>query len=357
MPEFINYTAKKRLSDNLLSVNRRQSNRVLQDNRLHSFVLQKSDNDTSDMEEALSSDSEEASEVENNIYIDGVLVYIDPPMDKTKIKQARKIIATIRGEYAIEFNSAVSLHGISDAIDDNEAEFSEKEIASFRDNLKGIEEDSWTIDQLEAVKIGLSRFASLLGRRRLKRSDGKQNIPQEITTFGKVDQDMQGGFTLAETFRSQNNIALYEEGRDEEGEYPSREEMIQTVIHELTHGLIAHRTDDFKDAIDFWSWSESEAQKEDTISGYSRTDFEGEEPPTSVAYGNPEEDFAESVSMYLYSAKSKKDLKREFPIRYAIVESILNEELSSGIDKSRRIKNRKAKKRQSNRREINEHVF
>jgi len=345
------------LSDNLLSVSQQQSNKILQDNRFHRFVLQKSDDDTSDMDEALSSDSEESSEVDHDQIIDGVLVYIDPPREKAKIKQAKKIIATIRGEYAIEFNSAVSLQGIGDVIDDNVSEFSEKEIESFRENLQGIEEDSWTIDQLEAVKVGLSRFASLLGHRRLNRRDGKQNVPQEITTFGKVDQDMQGGDTLAETFPTQSHIAIYEEGRDEEGEYPSREEMIQTVIHELTHGLIAHRTDDFKDAIDFWAWSESEAQKEDTISGYSRADFEGEEPPTSVAFGNPEEDLAESVSMYLYSAKSKKDLKRGFPIRYAIVESILNEELANGIDKPLKIKNRKAKKRQSIMRKINQHVF
>lgn len=246
-------------------------------------------------------------------------VYIESGSRKSEVKQkkrAENLIRLIRENFGVNIDSRSATKVLEASLEDNRNDFTAKQYQLGLERLESVKAASWEVDDLEALYEALSRFRPILGKRRA--SSPRANVPQEITTFGKVNQDVTLGGTLAETFANNRTILMYEDGLTENDEEPEHADKLSTFVHELTHGLLEHRIAEFEQ-LGFWQWL-------DTHEDSDPKDYDGERPPNSVALGSVYEDMAESVAMFLSTRDSRRKLESEFPQRFAIVSQILEDE-------------------------------
>lgn len=252
----------------------------------------------------------------------GVHIFFEFNEGEDVVEGVKKLIIGIQEKYGITLDSAYSFKAISTSLELNKDDIGERQYQKRMEKLKeDLVVESWTVGELEALAGALKHFAPILGVNRA--SSPRAGVPQEITSFGKVNRAVDFSDTLAETFLETNHIILYEEGLNQKGRSPSDNEKRATLVHELTHGFLEHRLKDFKQHVPYWQWVDEQEAREETEEGYKRGKYHGESPPTGVAKQAVHEDLAESVMLY-FTLKEK--FKAKFPQRFQAVEHIIREE-------------------------------
>ncbi|GAA0351567.1 hypothetical protein [Bacillus horti] len=255
------------------------------------------------------------------VEVQGENVFFEFSEGDDQIQLADDIIMALFMEYGISFNSRHSFLAIKNSLRLNKEEIGQSEYKKRLKRLDTRTKESWLLEDLKALLEALKYFSPILGRRRV--TSPRADFLQEITSFGKIDEDVDFGHTLAETFKESGHIVMYDEGTNEVGEEPSYSEKVDTFVHELTHGLLEHRLDDFKENVPFWTWIDQQERHEERDPSYNRPDYDGEKPPTQVAVQAVHEDFAESVMLFF---RNRKNFRMMYPVRSAIVSRIIEQE-------------------------------
>ncbi len=228
-------------------------------------------------------------------------------------KDAKEIIKYLKDTYGVEVNSQAGV----DAIKKDYPKVPKK----ITDQLRTA---AWEYRELVALKSALESYAPILGDMRL--GSNRVADAQEVTTVSKVDQalnkDRKGGRldteTMGEYFESAKNFGAFTKGSEGlggasvGGPFASNQELVQTtMIHELAHGLLEYRTDDFVKAMNYWL-------DEYTPSGTAGA----EEPPTKYGKTSASEDLSETAFMFFFKPA---DLKKSAPLRYKFMEDTVND--------------------------------
>ena len=161
----------------------------------------------------------------------------------------------------------------------------------------------WDYRELHAVHRAMTHFASILGPARQGSALGGSK--QGVDSFGKsnlsLEEDEETGEweagvdTLGTFFEHAKQFTMYAAGRDYQHDYETVDKELEaTAVHELTHGLMLDRTDDFVEEFsDFWVDAMTPAYLEPRL-----VPNNVEQPPTDYGWSNAEEDLADSVAMY-----------------------------------------------------------
>jgi hypothetical protein len=198
--------------------------------------------------------------------------------------EAEQILVEIRNRYGIRLSSPMGLAGLHRYY--KREGVSQKELGKTGYAV-------WNMQEIRALKEGLKHFAPILGKQRER--SGRKGKWQEVTSLSKLtvaitqtglpDPTVEG-----EAFGEVKNVTFFDADTKgaNKGDYKTREEeLVGTVIHELTHDLMAYALDDWIDNLPWW-----------TAAG-TRSDAEGVEAPINdYAATAPGEDLSESFAYY-----------------------------------------------------------
>jgi hypothetical protein len=211
---------------------------------------------------------------------------------KAQVKEAKAIIKRIKKKYGITVSSKKSVQAV---VEDYQLDKEEKKEANPR---------PWQLKELQALEAALDHYAPILGKNR--KDSSQSGTPQGITNIGAMDRGVSVNdagenyfedSTLGETFNDSKNITIFKSLTDFEGDFPgdNPKNVRQTIVHELSHGLIqGYLLDDFvKIFRDYW------ANEDDRVSGDSKIAPAGVEAPiTDYGATNAAEDLAETAGYY-----------------------------------------------------------
>ena len=215
------------------------------------------------------------------------------------MEEVRRIIAKVRDQYGIDLDS---MRGVA-AVRDRYGNVPQSE----RD---GVKVRPWNLDELQALERALKHYEPILGK--MRSTSTRAAVAQEIVTVAKneqsIDEDTDKGrldhTTMGEYYESFQLFGLYEaaEGYDQEfpGDVPKQLE--STIAHELSHGLLKYRLDDFVQQFDYWK-DESTPDADPTTRVATKT---VEAPITPYGSESADEDLAESAKYYFIDSSALK---------------------------------------------------
>jgi hypothetical protein len=228
--------------------------------------------------------------------------------NKEEQHEAERILGDIKRTYGIRLSSPMAMAGLWKM---------QKEFAGDTKGLTQVGYSTWNMTEIRALAEGLKRFAPILGKQR--QSSSRKGKWQEVTSLGKLTSSVAGAKLATdiegEAFGETKSLALYDEDMQTKslGDFKTKEEeLVATIIHELTHNLMEYARDDWEASLPWWS-----------------DGSQGEAPINSYANSNANEDLSESVAYYflepdtLRNGVGKKkpgEIGNACPRRFALVD-------------------------------------
>jgi hypothetical protein len=198
--------------------------------------------------------------------------------------EAERILGDLGRQYGIRLSSPMGLAGLH--------KYYKKEGVTPKE-LGKTGYSAWNMKEIRALKEGLKHFAPILGKQRER--SARKGKWQEVTSLGKLkvaitQTGLPDDAVEGEAFGDVKNVTFFDGDTkgDAKGDYKTKdEELVGTVVHELTHNLMAYALDDWIANLPWW-----------TQAG-TRSDEEGVEAPINAyAATNANEDLSESVAYY-----------------------------------------------------------
>jgi hypothetical protein len=197
--------------------------------------------------------------------------------------EAEQILVEIRNRYGIRLSSPMGLAGLH--------RYYKREGVSPKE-LGKTGYSVWNMQEIRALKEALKHFAPVLGKQREHSS--RKGKWQEVTSLSKLtvaitqtglpDPTVEG-----EAFGDVRNVTLFDADTQgtAKGDFKTKEEeLVATVIHELTHDLMAYALDDWIARLPWWTASGTRSDVQDAeapINDYAATGA-GEDLSESFAY-------------------------------------------------------------------------
>ena len=185
---------------------------------------------------------------------------------KDEIAQAERIVKRLRETFGVQLDSAA----VRADVRKDKAERGRSAAV-----VRAIDVEPWRLVDLEDLEQGLQPYAAVLGPARA--SSTRAPAPQEVVRAGRLTQLETADAQYVPGGRS---FAVYHSQADTTA---GAEPEPSTIVHEVAHGILAHRLEAFRKDIGYWE---------------HRGERGVEAPPTPYAAKNPDEDLADSVMLF-----------------------------------------------------------
>jgi hypothetical protein len=195
---------------------------------------------------------------------------------EAEAKEAERIVTKLKDDYGVTFDSVAARHDMRK--DKAERGWSEADV-------RAIDVEPWTLMDLKDLEAGFKYFAPVIGKGRSK--SARAGTRQELERLGRVNlvKEKNEGRYLEDT----RTVAVLQShppvivDTDE-----------STAVHEIAHAVFGPRVEDFKKRFKYWT---------DRHRGF-------EAPPTDHGATNPDEDMAESVTLFFTAPDALKQGQR-----------------------------------------------
>jgi hypothetical protein len=207
--------------------------------------------------------------------------------------EAEQIFKEVKETYGIRMSSGSGITAIDTDYD------------KVPDSLKKqVKTTAWKMEELRALSRALVHFAPILGNDRANST--RSGSKQETASASKLEQGIDKNekvakFTKkleAQQFDSLRNITLYSSLTEFPPDFKGdRVREIEGIItHELAHGLLDYRIDDYLKNLPYW-------KNASTKSGKAKA----EAPITNYGADNIDEDLGEAVRFYFLAPQKLKE--------------------------------------------------
>lgn len=234
-------------------------------------------------------------------------------------KEAQEIITTIKTVYGIEVSSQAGVDAIKKSYDEVPK--------TVTDKLKTKE---WEMRELRAINRALAHYAPILGKKRSE--SNRKGEGQEVTSISKVDQAIDENSasgqldttTMGEYFKGSKNFVMTSAGTDFKGQksvgiFKDNETNLEAnATHEIAHGLLRYKLDDFSKEI---GWS-----------SYRTLDAGSEQPITPYGSKSAGEDLSETAKYYFLDPQT---LEKSCPKRFAFLKKVVESWQTKEADTSK----------------------
>jgi hypothetical protein len=186
-------------------------------------------------------------------------------------RDAERIVKLLKESYGVTFDSVAARR---------EVRKDKAERGRSADDVRAYDAAPWSYADLQDLEAGFKYFAPILGKARTK--SARKSSPQEVVRLGRLSSVRTAE---AQYLKDSGTIAVYQSRSDimapDEG----------TVVHEIAHAIFGPLVEEFRTKIGYWT---------------HRGDPSSEAPPTPYGATSPDEDLADSVSLFFTAPDALK---------------------------------------------------
>jgi hypothetical protein len=264
------------------------------------------------------------------VTIDGVDVMVDP----TDEAKARAILKDLSANYGIKLDSAAAKAHVWSVIQGNrgaqqsaamepeddptkKVDALNKIQATWKAKEADIQTVPWTYEELQTLQKVAHEFPDLQKRdntlmdKDALKSEGRVKVGASKANT-EPDPSLQGVYTGSQVVLTDSAYATNTKISDQ------RKRFEYVATHEMAHAALAPFVGEFVDKLPFWK-DRMTRRDADEISQLKAKGTTVEEPCTTYAQTNANEDLAETAALYFVQPDQ---LKANCPLRYAFMQSV-----------------------------------